>query len=73
VYEEITPMRQAQAHAVIGETLEQRHQDNLDEYAGELARHFAEAAALGSTEKMVRYSLIAGERGRSIPSPTSKP
>jgi DNA-binding CsgD family transcriptional regulator len=62
VYEEITPMRQAQAHAVIGETLEQRHQDNLDEYAGELARHFAEAAALGSTEKMVRYSLIAGER-----------
>ena len=62
VYEGIPPMRQAQAHGVIGETLEERHQDNLDEYAGELARHFAEAAALGGMENMVRYSLIAGER-----------
>ncbi len=55
-------MRQAQAHRAIGETLEQRHQDNLEEIAGELARHFAEAAALGGTEKMVRYSLITRER-----------
>jgi predicted ATPase len=62
VYEEIPLMRKAQAHAATGETLEQLHQDNLDEYAGELAGHFAEADAVGGTEKMVRYSLIAGER-----------
>ncbi|MCH7841160.1 MAG: AAA family ATPase [Chloroflexi bacterium] len=62
VYEEIPLMRQAQAHAAIGEALEHLHQDNLAEYAGELARHFAEAGAVGGTEKMVRYSLIAGER-----------
>ena len=62
VYEEIPPMRKAQAHAAVANTLEELHSNNLDEHAGELARHFAEAEAVFGTEKMVRYSLIAGER-----------
>ena len=55
-------MRKAQAHARTGEALEQLHQKELEEHAPELAYHFAEAGAVGGTGKMVRYSLIAGER-----------
>ncbi|MEE8464836.1 MAG: LuxR C-terminal-related transcriptional regulator, partial [Dehalococcoidia bacterium] len=62
VYEEISPIRKAQAHAAVGAALEELHSRNLDEHAGELARHFAEAGAVSGTEKMVRYSLIAGGR-----------
>ena len=62
VYEELQPMQRVQAHAAVAETLEQLHQDNLSEYAGELAYHFAQAQTLSGTEKLVRYSLLAGER-----------
>ncbi|MCH7737872.1 MAG: AAA family ATPase [Chloroflexi bacterium] len=62
VYEEISPIGKARAHAAVGEALERLHHDNLDERAGELAYHFAEAVAVSGTEKTVRYSLIAGEK-----------
>jgi len=62
VYEEISPIAKARAHAAVGETLERLHQDNLDERAGELAYHFVEAIAVSGTDKIVQYSLIAGER-----------
>jgi DNA-binding CsgD family transcriptional regulator len=62
VYEEISPIGKARAHAAVGETLEGLHRDNLGQRAGELAYHFAEAVAVSGTEKIVRYSLIAGER-----------
>jgi len=55
-------MRKAQAHAATGETLEQLHQNKLEQHAGELAYHFGEARAVSGTEKMVRYSLLAGEK-----------
>lgn len=61
VYEEISPMRRAQAHGAAGETLERSHQNDLDEHAAELAHHFAEAAAVLGPEKLSRYSLMAGE------------
>lgn len=57
VYEQIPLMGRAQAHAAAAETLERM----LGQHAGELARHFAEAGVIGSNEKMVRYSLMAGE------------
>ena len=62
VYEEISPIGKARAHAAVGEALERLHQDHLEEQAGELAYHFQEAVAVCGTEKIVRYSLIAGER-----------
>lgn len=55
-------MRKAQAHAATRETLEQLHQNKLEQHAGELAYHFGEARAVSGTEKMVRYSLLAGEK-----------
>ena len=61
VYEEIPPMRRAQAHGATGETLEQLHQENLNEHAAELAHHFAEAGVALGRDKLVRYSLMAGE------------
>ena len=61
VYEEIPPMQRAQVHAVVAKALEDLHQHNLVGHAAELAYHFSEAEALLGTEKIVRYSLMAGE------------
>lgn len=65
VYEEIPPMRRAQVHRTAGEMLEQKHKNNLDEHAAELAHHFEKAGAVSGVEKIVRYSLIAGERAQA--------
>ena len=62
VYEELQPMQKIQAHATVAETLERLHQDDLGEYVGELAYHFAQAQTLSGTDKLVHYSLLAGER-----------
>ncbi|MCH7737912.1 MAG: AAA family ATPase [Chloroflexi bacterium] len=62
LYEELSPVRRIRAHARIGETLERMHQTDLAEHAAELARHFAEAASVLGTEKLVHYSLMAGDR-----------
>jgi len=61
VYEEIPPMQRAQVHSVVAQALEDLHQHNLVGHAGELAHHFSQAEALLGTEKIVRYSLLAGE------------
>ena len=62
VYEEIPPIEKAQVHAAMGEALEQRHQGNLDEHARELSYQFFGAQTVLGTDKLVHYSLIAGER-----------
>jgi tetratricopeptide (TPR) repeat protein len=48
-------------HARIAEALEELYGANADEHAAELARHFGEAEALLGSDKLVRYSLGAGE------------
>jgi predicted ATPase len=62
LYEQLKPMQKVQAHAAVAETLERLHQDNLGEHVGDLAYHYAQAQTLLGTEKMVRFSLLAGER-----------
>ena len=62
LYGEMSHIRRVRAHARIGETLEQLHQAGLEEHAAELAHHFAEAEAVIGSEKLGRYSLMAGER-----------
>ncbi len=62
VYERILPARKMQSHAAIGEALERLHQDNLNQHAAELAHHFTEARAVTGEEKVVEYSLIAGDK-----------
>ncbi len=52
----------ARLHARIAQTLEETYGDDAEAHAAELAHHFAEAEAVLGTQKLVRYSLPAGER-----------
>ena len=60
--EELTLTRRVRLHARIAETLEALYGDNAEVHAAELAHHFAQAEAVAGSNKLVRYSLLAGER-----------
>ena len=60
--EELTLTRRVRMHARIAEVLEELFGDNAEAHAAELARHFDEAQTLLGMGKLVRYSLLAGER-----------
>jgi len=59
---ELSLTRRVRLHARIAETLEEIYGDDADAHAAELAYHFAQAESLLGTEKLVRYSLAAGEK-----------
>ena len=63
LYGEMPSARRIRVHISIGETMEQTHASNLETHSAELARHFAEAESVLGSEKLARYSLMAGERG----------
>ena len=49
-------------HGRIGEVLEELYGDDVEAHAAEQAYHFVEAVAVIGRSKLVRYSLLAGER-----------
>ena len=59
---ELSAARRARLQSRIAESLEVLYEGNLERHASELAYHFAEAASVAGTEKMVRYSHLAGDR-----------
>ena len=59
---ELSLTRRVRLHARIAQALEDLYGDNAESHAAELAHHFAQAEAMTGTEKLVRYSLLAGER-----------
>lgn len=59
---ELSTTRRVRLHARISEALEELYGENAEVHAAELAHHFAEAELLGRPEKLVRYSLLAGEK-----------
>jgi predicted ATPase len=59
---ELSTTRKVRLHARIAETLEQYYGKDVNAHAAELAHHFSEAQTVLGTEKLVRYSLLAGER-----------
>ena len=59
---ELSTSRRVRLHARIGEALADLYQDDLEAHAAELAHHFAEAEPVLGPEKLVRYSLVAGEQ-----------
>jgi DNA-binding CsgD family transcriptional regulator len=59
---ELSAARRARLHRRIGEALEELYAGNIEVHAAELAYHFAQAVVVGSSEKLVHYSLLAGER-----------
>ena len=60
--EEVAAARRVRLHARIGEAMEELYAAEIEAHAGELAHHFAEAEPVFGTDKLVRYSLMAGER-----------
>ena len=63
--EELSTTRRVRLHARIAETLEQLYGDGVEAHAAELAHHFAEAEAVLGPDKLVLYSMLAGERALS--------
>ena len=60
--EEMTTSRKVRLHARIGEALESLYGDQVEAHAAELARHFAEGQTSIGPDKLVRYSLLAGQQ-----------
>ncbi|MFQ6028459.1 MAG: tetratricopeptide repeat protein, partial [Dehalococcoidia bacterium] len=59
---ELTMTRKVRLHAQIAEALEVLYGGDSEAHAAELAHHFAEAEAVLGPDKLVRYSLLAGEK-----------
>ena len=62
--EELSLTRRVRLHARIAETLEELYGDTAEANAAELAHHYGQAEAVLGTDKLVRYSLLAGERAQ---------
>ena len=60
--EELSSSRRARLHARVGETLEERYGHSASLHATELAFHFNETQGVLGEQKMVQYSLLAGEQ-----------
>ncbi|MCH8297792.1 MAG: protein kinase [Chloroflexi bacterium] len=60
--DELSTTRKVRLHARIAETLETLYGAEAEAHVAELAHHFAEAQTVLGAEKLVHYSLIAGER-----------
>ncbi|MCI0793528.1 MAG: hypothetical protein J4O03_08690, partial [Chloroflexi bacterium] len=54
--------RRVRLHARIATVLEELYGTNADANAAELAYHFAQAETVTGTDKLVQYSLLAGEQ-----------
>ncbi|MFQ6030122.1 MAG: serine/threonine-protein kinase PknK, partial [Dehalococcoidia bacterium] len=59
---ELTTTRRVRLHGRIAESLENLYGANVEAHAAELAHHFSEAQTVLGTEKLIHYSLLAGER-----------
>jgi tetratricopeptide (TPR) repeat protein len=59
---ELSLTRRVRLHARIAEALEALYGNQAEAHAAELAHHFAEAQTVLGPEKLVRYSLLAGEK-----------
>jgi len=60
--QDLSTTRRARLHARIGQALEEVYSDNVEAHSAELAHHFTQSEAVTGPDKLVRYSLIAGER-----------
>ena len=59
---ELSLTRRVRLHARIAEALETLYGANAEAHSAELAHHFTEAQTILGPEKLVHYSLLAGER-----------
>jgi len=59
---ELSTTRRVRLHARIAQALEELYGSDSDAHSAELAHHYSEAEAMIGSEKLVHYSLLAGER-----------
>ena len=59
---ELSTTRKVRLHARIAESLEAAYGEESDGYAAELALHFAEAQTVLGIDRLIRYSLVAGNQ-----------
>ena len=67
--DDLSRTRRARLHARIAEALEELYGARAESHAAELAHHFGEAEVVVGSEKLVRYSLIAGESALAAHAP----
>jgi tetratricopeptide (TPR) repeat protein len=60
--DELSPSCKVRLHARIGEALEVLYGDNVEAHADQLAYHFTQAETVIGTDKLVQYSVMAGEK-----------
>ena len=65
LFSELSHGRRVRLHARIAETLEQLYGSESEAHSAELAHHFVQAAPVLGIEKLVHYSLLAGQRALS--------
>jgi DNA-binding CsgD family transcriptional regulator/tetratricopeptide (TPR) repeat protein len=62
LYDQLSASRRVRLHARVGEAIEGLYGDDVAGHASDLTYHFAEAAPVVGSEKLVRYSIMAGEQ-----------
>jgi DNA polymerase III delta prime subunit/tetratricopeptide (TPR) repeat protein len=60
--QQLSSSRKVRQHARIAQALEELYGANAEAHAAELAHHFGEAQTLLGPEKLIKYSLFAGEQ-----------
>lgn len=63
---ELSLTQRVRLHARIAETLETGYGLEAETHAAELAYHFAQAQTVTGAEKVVQYSILAGERAVNV-------
>jgi tetratricopeptide (TPR) repeat protein len=62
LYDGLSSLRRARLHSRVGETILARHQDDLDPWLPQLARHFVKAAPVDGPTRAIDFALAAGRR-----------
>ena len=60
--DELSLTRRVRLHAQVAQTLEELYGNDVEAHAAELAHHFVQSETLLGMDKLVRYSIMAGER-----------
>ena len=60
--DELSLTRRVRLHARIAESLEATYGEDSEAHAAELAFHFEQAQSMVGTDKLVRYSMLAGQK-----------
>jgi DNA-binding SARP family transcriptional activator len=67
--DELSRLQRARLHARIAQTLTELYGDRADAHAAELAHHYGEAVTVLGTDRLVRYSALAGESALAAQAP----